>query len=1126
MTRTLTVNLYDFDDEPAAGEKVTVELLHTAAVAADAPKPARHVRRYKKTVATDDDGIATFDLIPSQDFHPERFYRVEWTGFLAEFLMPDRADTLYAVLDDADLIPSGGGSGSGGDSGSGSGGGVGGNEFTDALKSKLEGIESEATKDQTGSEIVSAVNSSSSTLNAARIASLAASKITSGIFAVARIPGLAASKITSGILAVARIPDLAASKITSGTLGTARIPDLAASKITSGTIDEARLPDGIGGGGPALTGTDDPTSSIGTDGGTYVQVTETDERLVAVWTRDDADSSWVKIADASQIVHPDSDGALPDADDHRGWWALTNQGVQKSIVLHRAGTAFKRYGPDRVVLSGEPARGTQENNYQGDFASPPNIANYSINEILWDEGSQVWLIKPSSSSTLWSSYSGPLGWHRGGVYYDEADAERHVDETGRVVIIGEGTGQHAFISTAYTAPADEVWGWVPTGITLAVLALKADKNLGNVSGLSNTEKSNAQTELGVTAEIDELAESKADTNLSNVDSDLGDNAKSAFRTKVGAAAAGSDGMQAASFADLTGQIVDSQVPSSFTRDTELADLVEIAAYSTTATYSRGSANSIVTFGTGLYVYISGQQRNSGHSPDDHPEYWMDLVRGAEVVVVGSGSHRFKGGTLAIIDDDVYLATTAISTPRNAAWIADHSDSGEEFIHLTGSDGGGASSFSDLSGTVTAAQLPSATTSAKGIVELATNDEADTGTDLTRAMTPSRVKRVADRKADTNLQNIGSALSSNEKTTIQDRLGVSDEIDDLALSKANTNLSNVDDDLTSSAQDTIKAKLGLSDNDGFTHEEISQADYDALATPDAAKIYLVPGGGGGAASVAAFSAQLTAADLDTTSPSAQNGDQALQITTATTHFNKGGFTVTDNGVGVAVRSRVSVPEDGLYLVSFGASVDTTSSASSRRFTALGRVAVNDDPISGVAFYDGSSGYFRGAGYEDLPSVSGSVLLELTTADTVTVYVAADPQETNQNFRIEAANSHFSIVRLPGNPNPVAHGNDNSITGADGEFIVTDIDVPTTGTWGFVNAGDIGGQRAGTWHRFLLADLTTRSNVAAGTIPSDANALSFPLDQGTDFWLGQTSGDKVAVAASDETKLPGDLRVRTS
>ena len=43
-------------------------------------------------------------------------------------------------------------------------------------------------------------------------------------------------------MAAARIADLAASKITSGTFDVARIPNLAASKITTGTIDTARLP--------------------------------------------------------------------------------------------------------------------------------------------------------------------------------------------------------------------------------------------------------------------------------------------------------------------------------------------------------------------------------------------------------------------------------------------------------------------------------------------------------------------------------------------------------------------------------------------------------------------------------------------------------------------------------------------------------------------------------------------------------------------------------------------------------------------------------------------------------------------------------------------------------------------
>ena len=57
---------------------------------------------------------------------------------------------------------------------------------------------------------------------------------------------------------------------------------------------------------------------------------------------------------------------------------------------------------------------------------------------------------------------------------------------------------------------------------------------------------------------------------------------------------------------------------------------------------------------------------------------------------------------------------------------------------------------------------------------------------------------------------------------------------------------------------------------------------------------------------------------------------------------------------------------------------------------------------------------------------------------------------------------------------------------------------------MNVGDIGDQRSGVWHRFLLADLTGLTDVAAGTTPSDANALMFPLGGVDMFYLGQDVG----------------------
>ena len=62
-------------------------------------------------------------------------------------------------------------------------------------------------------------------------------------------------------------------------------------------------------------------------------------------------------------------------------------------------------------------------------------------------------------------------------------------------------------------------------------------------------------------------------------------------------------------------------------------------------------------------------------------------------------------------------------------------------------------------------------------------------------------------------------------------------------------------------------------------------------------------------------------------------------------------------------------------------------------------------------------------------------------------------------------------LPGN-----EGEDTTV-GNSTLFDETTIDVPS-GTWGFVNFGDIGEYRLGEWHRFLVADLTGLTDAADG------------------------------------------------
>ena len=112
--------------------------------------------------------------------------------------------------------------------------------------------------------------------------------------------------------------------------------------------------------------------------------------------------------------------------------------------------------------------------------------------------------------------------------------------------------------------------------------------------------------------------------------------------------------------------------------------LSIGAYSSTATYSRGSNNSIVTHGTGLWVYVSGQQRNANHDPDDHPQYWLNLVRGMTHITLDQNvSQRYKQGTIIVFsqNDAVYLAAANVTTPRGQDYIVANSGLGQEFIHL-------------------------------------------------------------------------------------------------------------------------------------------------------------------------------------------------------------------------------------------------------------------------------------------------------------------------------------------------------------------------------------------------------------------------------------------------------------
>ena len=352
------------------------------------------------------------------------------------------------------------------------------------------------------------------------------------------------------------------------------------------------------------------------------------------------------IRDGSIVLPDATTGILPDAglEANQGRIAVSGDRVLQSID-HGAvdkEVVFKRYGPTRVVLSGEPARSSQEDNYQGAFNVPPDISAYDASDFLWDRGSQVWLFKQNQNDATWRSFGGPAGFAHGSLYADEATAERHVTEAGKVYVIGQGSGQHVFIVTTYVAATDENWQWDPLGVTLAdVQGAVAAHNMAT----------DAHDDIRVEIGTDITAHNTAVTAHNDIRSDVSD---------------AEDRLDA-------------------------LNALEIEPYDSTATYSRGSANSIVTHSGGLFVYISATERSSGHDPDMQPGYWLELSEGVAYEVISTGSHRIAARTLVVNgdNDNVYLCTTTQTTPRDLTYIHAQSESvGGAFILLNGAGTGG------------------------------------------------------------------------------------------------------------------------------------------------------------------------------------------------------------------------------------------------------------------------------------------------------------------------------------------------------------------------------------------------------------------------------------------------------
>ena len=509
---------------------------------------------------------------------------------------------------------------------------------------------------------------------------------------------------------------------------------------------------------------------------------------------------------ADRFISPNADGTLPDAADHQGKFVVSGNFLFESIDHggHDKVVAFLPYGPNRTT---PPARSTNENNYGGSFEFPPHddIGDYDVDTVLWDRGSEVWLIKSSASATRWSSYSGPLYWHHGDIYTNRDVATNHVshaDDVGaRIVIYGYGSTQKPYMVTAYTAGTDDDWQWDPIGVTLQdvedtvnrhrpsdkpkqvisipstydeeVLYLTHDEitqgstasdktiTIGESAGeygysdgsalpqaygsdsgsspLAYFSGSGVGPNSGITSFTPEFVGSHNRDfmeNIRTVEINGTDYLVSAMSYTYGAFHRTVIAPPTVTDATFTYNFKDEDDNFYFTTETDvdneagiwqwngteyerlaaaseaiaalrdgvssaldtlakvanaLGDKVEISAYSSTATYSRGSANSIVTHSSGLFIYISSTERSSGHDPDTQPGYWLKLSEGVAYEVITSGSHRIAARTLVVNgdNDNVYLCTTTQTTPVSLTEIHTASESaGGAFILLNGGGSGG------------------------------------------------------------------------------------------------------------------------------------------------------------------------------------------------------------------------------------------------------------------------------------------------------------------------------------------------------------------------------------------------------------------------------------------------------
>ena len=426
------------------------------------------------------------------------------------------------------------------------------------------------------------------------------------------------------------------------------------------------------------------------------------------------------------------------------------------------------------------------------------------------------------------------------------------------------------------------------------------------------------------------------------------------------------------------------------------DPVEIEAYSSTSTYSRGSANSIVTHANHVWVYRS-TQRNTNHDPEQFPQYWWKLDTPIRALNHDSATttHWRSGDFFLTETGELRMATATISASP-ADIIADHTGADQEFLWLNEAGGGGGT-------TVTA------------------NPSGTDGADLTRITIGSTNYNIAGRISWAFVIDTLIVPELNQDAITDARIILEDSGLTHYLTFLDWTAANIDmiDHLP------VGAHIGL--RQGATTRILEvEAEWDSTnrryqvinintgilsesASGTATELLLTAGTAGApvGTSTVAFHGGLSA---DTAITSSQTTwAQVLQLDSSDIDINEGSFTVesqTDN------TERACVPDDGLYVVRAQISAEADANTT-QRFTLESRFTITPDGGTETAQTEISRQYNRGrdtdaaSGATNLSGGHLAVLYDLDADDCIGVQTRT--QLSAINYTVEAAVSYLEIVK---------------------------------------------------------------------------------------------------------------------